>query len=189
MAMNITHHTVPSQGKLLLADPFMADPSFRRAVIFLAEYGPEGSVGFVLNKPTDFMFNDIVDGFPEFPARVYFGGPVEGGNLHFLHRIPDLADSYEVGKGIYWGGGLDDLKTMMTSGSLTPEDVRFFIGYSGWAPNQLDDELLRKNWIVAPGLRPYIFSDKPSSLWSSLLKSLGEDYALLVHSPRHPSLN
>ncbi len=187
--MNISHHTIPSQGKILLADPFMSNPSFRRSVVFLAEYGPAGSVGFVLNRPTDFMFNDIVEGFPHFPARVYLGGPVESGNLHFLHRIPNLPESYEAGKGIYWGGSLDALREMMDAGSLSPSDVRFFIGYSGWEPNQLDEELSQKNWIIAPGNRPFIFSDQPASLWSRLMKSLGEEYALLVHSPRHPSLN
>lgn len=187
--MNTTPRTILSQGKLLLADPFMNDPSFRRSVIFIAEYGPAGSVGFVLNKPTDFLFNDIVDDFPDFPARVYLGGPVEGGNLHFLHRVPNLPDSYEVGKGIYWGGSLEALKGMMIAGTLSINDVRFFIGYSGWEPNQLEDELSQKSWIVAPDARPYIFSDQPSSLWSRLLRSLGDEYALLVHSPRHPSLN
>jgi len=187
--MNITNHTIPSQGKFLLADPFMSDPSFRRSVIFLTEYGPEGSVGFVLNRPTDFMFNDIVEDFPEFPVKVYLGGPVEGGNLHFLHRVPELADSYEVGRGIYWGGSLESLKMLMASGKVTPADIRFFIGYSGWAPNQLDEELSQKNWIIAPATRPHVFNDQPSSLWSSVLRSLGEEYAMLVHSPRHPSLN
>lgn len=187
--MNIIQNTIPAQGKLLLADPFMLNPSFRRSVIFLTEYGPDGSVGFVLNRPAGFMFNDVVDDFPEFPSPVFLGGPVEGGSLHFLHTIPDIEDSYEVNRGIFWGGNLDVLKTRMETGTIEPSDIRFFIGYAGWAPNQLEAEVQQKNWIIAPGACPFVFSNKPSSLWSSVLRSLGNEYALLVHSPRHPSLN
>jgi putative transcriptional regulator len=188
--MNIIQNkTALAQGRLLLADPFMLSPSFRRSVVLLAEYTPEGSVGFVLNRPTDFTFNDIVSGFPEFPSPVFLGGPVEGGTLHFLHALPDLDDSYEVSPGVFWGGNLDVLKARIKSGSIVPSDIRFFIGYAGWAPNQLEEEVAQKSWIIAPGNSPFVFSEKPSSLWSNVLRSLGEDYAMLVHSPSHPSLN
>lgn len=187
--MNTIQNTIPAQGRLLLADPFMLNPSFRRSVVLLTEYTPEGSVGFILNRPTDFTFNDIVTGFPEFPSPVFLGGPVEGGTLHFLHTIPDLDDSYEVSKGVFWGGNLEALQELIKTGSVEPFQTRFFIGYAGWAPNQLEEEVAQKNWIIAPGNSPFVFSKKPSSLWSNVMRSLGEDYAMLVHSPRHPSLN
>lgn len=187
--MKLANDTLLLQGNLLVADPFLQEQPFRRSVVFLAEYTPEGAVGFVLNQPTPFAFNDIVEGFPDFPAPVYLGGPVENQILHFLHTIPNLKGSYHVADGIYWGGNLTMLKSLMQQQVLQPSDIRFFIGYSGWGPQQLDSEIAQKNWIVAPTAPSAIFGPTPSSLWAQLLQSLGHDYALLVHAPSHPSLN
>lgn len=187
--MKLANDTLLLQGSLLVADPFLQERPFRRSVIFLAEYTPDGAVGFVLNQPTSFSFNDIVEDFPDFPAPVYLGGPVENQILHFLHTIPDLKGSYRVADGIYWGGNLNQLKILIQNRAIEPSDIRFFIGYSGWGAQQLDNEVAQKNWIIAPSTHSTVFGETPASLWANVLQSLGHDYALLVHAPQHPSLN
>lgn len=187
--MESAHNDLALQGSLLVADPFLQEQPFKRSVVFLAEHSSDGSVGFVLNHPTSFTFNNVVEGFPDFPAPVYLGGPVESRILHFLHTIPELDGGYHIANDIYWGGNLAQLKTLMQDNTLQSSDIRFFIGYSGWGPQQLAGEIKRKSWIVAPSTPSAVFSTATTSLWAERLQSLGSEYALLVHAPAHPSFN
>ena len=74
-------------GQLLLAEPFMADPYFKRAVVLLCEHGPGGSIGFILNKVIDMPLNELMSDFPEFESEVYYGGPVQTDTLHYIHNV------------------------------------------------------------------------------------------------------
>jgi putative transcriptional regulator len=75
----MTTNSMIKSGQLLVAEPFMLDPYFRRAVILLCEHHDEGSVGFILNKKTDMKVNDLINTFPTFDAEVFYGGPVQTG--------------------------------------------------------------------------------------------------------------
>ena len=72
-------------GKILLAEPFMMDANFRRAVILLCDHHEEGSLGFILNKPLKMSVDELIADFPEFDAEVYFGGPVATDTIHYIH--------------------------------------------------------------------------------------------------------
>jgi putative transcriptional regulator len=81
--------------------------------------------------------------------KVYNGGPVEQDNLYFIHKIPDLIpESIEISLGIYWGGDFDVVLTLINEGKIKSSDIRFFLGYSGWEPFQLEEELEINSWIV-----------------------------------------
>ena len=112
-------------GQILLAEPFMADPHFRRSAILLCEHGDEGSVGFIMNKPLDMRIDELVDPFQGF--ELFKGDLIEG--------------SRKVTDGIYWGGDFEQLKALINSELIQPHDIRFFVGYSGWSERQLDDEM------------------------------------------------
>ena len=139
----------PKKGKLLIAEPSLTgDVSFNRSVVLLAEHNDEGSVGFILNKPLNYSMNDLVDEI-EVPFPVFNGGPVEQDNLYFIHKVPDLIpNSVEISDGIYWGGDFEITVMLVNSGKISQKDIRFFLGYSGWASLQLDQELDSKSWIV-----------------------------------------
>ena len=93
---------IPRRGKLLISEPFLGDPFFKRSVILLSEHTREGTVGFILNKPTEIPINDIIEDFPEFDVRVHFGGPVQKDTLHYIHRLGNkLKGSKEIIKGVY----------------------------------------------------------------------------------------
>lgn len=183
-------HRIPRKGRLLLSEPFLSDPNFRRVVILVAEHSAEGSLGFVLNKPIEYRLNEIVEDFPEFDAPVYLGGPVETDSLHFIHRIPYLADEEdEILPGLYRGSNFERLRFMIQEGHVEPTDVRFFIGYSGWAPNQLQDEMKSKTWIVSASSPKVAFSEDHESMWREILQGMGSKYKAMANYPEDPSLN
>lgn len=180
----------PEQGKLLLSEPFQKDLYFKRTVVLLTEHNEMGSVGFILNKPLDIKIHEAIDDFPEFDSPLYFGGPVSKNQLFYIHTLGEkLEGSIEIASGIYWGGSFDTLRALIEDGIIKPEEVRFFAGYSGWEPSQLDKELEEKSWIVANGKKEYIMNNNTGKLWSNILKSMGQTYAVMANFPEDPSLN
>jgi len=180
----------PTPGSILISEPALKDMYFSRAVVLLADHTEEGSFGLILNKPLDVKFNDIVKGFPEFDAKVFLGGPVNTKNLFFLHRRGDfIRNSQEINEGLYWGGDIEDVKNLLHLGELRSEDIRFYIGYSGWTENQLDEELEELSWLVGqPKLMDLI--QKPSNeMWKHSVRDLGKDYELWVNFPSDLSMN
>lgn len=123
-------------------------------------------------------------------AIVYLGGPVQQNSLHYLHRIEELrGDSEEIQKGVYWGGDFERIRELAEQKQIDPSQIRFFIGYSGWAPGQLDAEMASKTWIVAKGKASFTFSDDSENLWKDILASMGSKYKPLSNYPENPSDN
>ena len=180
----------PSKGILLVSEPFLSDPNFKRSVVLLAEHNAEGSIGFILNRPITFRLNEIVDDFLDFDAPVYLGGPVQQDSLHFIHRIPELAEQGdEIAPGVFWGGNFTRLKHMVLTGGINPDDIRFFIGYSGWGPNQLEQEMEQKAWIISHTRPGFAFTGNPKALWHDILTAMGGKYKAISNYPEDPSLN
>ncbi len=180
----------PSKGVLLLAEPFMADPNFKRSVVFLCENQKSGSIGFILNRPMPLKLAEAVEGIiVNFDARLYFGGPVQTDTLHFIHDVPNLEGAIEIIDGLYWGGDFEALKEMINSGEVKPESFRFFLGYAGWDLSQLDTEIAENSWITFKAKASHIFKTKPESLWKDVLREMGGEYAMMVNFPEDPQMN
>ena len=182
----------PKKGYLLFAEPsIIGDISFNRSVILLADYSEsDGSIGFILNKPLDYSLNDLVPiAHAEF--KVYNGGPVEQDNLYFIHKIPDLIpESIEISLGIYWGGDFDTVVDLINNGKITEEDIRFFLGYSGWEVNQLETELQSNSWIVTENIyKSNLIGKSEDSFWKEKMLELGGDYSIWSNAPENPSYN
>jgi putative transcriptional regulator len=181
----------PQKGKLLIAEPTLTgDVSFNRSVVLLAEHSEEGSVGFILNKPLDYNINDLVTEI-EIPFQVFNGGPVEQDNLYFIHKVPDLiTNSIEISDGIYWGGDFENLIDFINKGLISEDDIRFFLGYSGWSSLQLELELTSKSWIVVQNdYQSAIIHKSSDAFWKEKMLELGGDYLLWSNSPENPSMN
>lgn len=181
----------PYGGCLLLAEPFMEDPNFKRTVIVLVQHNKEdGSLGFVLTRKAPMVLEDVIEGFEGFAAPLYVGGPVQMDTLHYLHSLGDtLPGSVEIAPGLYWGGDFDILKDLVQQGSVQPEQFRFFLGYSGWSPDQLVEEMKDNSWITQPAKPNYIFKTEADTLWKKVLQDKGGDYAIMVNFPENPILN
>lgn len=181
----------PTKGKLLIAEPTLTgDVSFSRSVVLLAEHNTEGSVGFILNKPLEYQINDLVTEI-ELPFQVYNGGPVEQDNLYFIHKVPHLIDnSVEISDGIYWGGDFETTVELINKKIISEDDIRFFLGYSGWSSLQLDQELTSKSWIVIENEHESrIIQKAANAFWKENMIQLGGDYLLWSNAPENPSLN
>ncbi len=185
-----TNNIKPNRGKILISEPFLFDYYFRRSVVLLAEHNKEGSFGVIINKPMNVSFNEVVKNFPEYESKVYLGGPVKTDSLFFLHTYGEIVEnSMPVIDGLYWGGDLEKIKEMLLLGQLDEESIRFFIGYAGWMPKQLDMELKRDSWLVSKFTTDQILSLDPDKMWETSLLELGKKYRHWTNFPSEPTLN
>lgn len=168
----------------------MQDPYFKRSVVLLTEHNANGSFGLILNKPIPMYLNEAIENAPVFDSKLALGGPVQKETLHYLHllghRIPN---STQVMDGVYWGGDFETIKELIATGELNPNNIRLFVGYSGWAEGQLDSEMESKSWIIARAEKELLFSTHPEKLWSSILEKMGSPYDYMVKLPEDPRLN
>lgn len=180
----------PKKGRLLIAEPaILNDQSFNRAIILLTEYTEQSAVGFILNRALNYTINDLL---PEIKCdfTIYQGGPVEQDNLYFVHKVPNLIpDSIKVEEGVYWGGNFDSLKELLDTQKLKETDIRFFLGYSGWSTEQLEDELKENSWFVSENDFHDLFSSDNSSLWKDKLLQKGGKYKIWANAPSDIHLN
>lgn len=178
-----------SKGKLLISAPFLNDV-FKRSVILLTEHNEEGSVGFIINKPTEYKLHHVIEDFPEFDAKVFLGGPVQQNSLNFIHRANNILDGgFEISDGLYWGGNFELLKILAGNGDLNPDDFKFFLGYAGWSPDQLSEELKISSWYLNTPTMENIFPDDSEKLWENILKTMGKQYSIIATFPEDPSVN
>ncbi len=178
-------------GVLLLAEPFMLDPNFRRSVVYLVDYKPEeGAFGTILNRPLEITVGDAVEEFRGISSSLYFGGPVQQESLYFLHRLGDtMRSGFKIFDDIYWGGDFEILKEKLLFEEIEDTQLRFFIGYAGWAPGQLERELEEKAWIVTNARAEDIFHTEGRDLWKKIMEELGDLYRVFASAPEHPMLN
>ncbi len=181
----------PSVGRLLISEPFLTDPNFKRSVVLIAEHQEEGTVGFVLNQPSALLLKNLIPELEDIDFPVYIGGPVGTDTVHFIHRCHDrLNDGEEIAKGIYWGGNFEALKILLANKSIEQDEIRFFIGYSGWGMEQLKRELKENTWIVSDQYHPdLVFTNNEEDLWREVIINLGPKYAHVSNFPSNPNLN
>lgn len=179
------------KGHLLIAEPsIIGDLSFNRSVILLADHTTEGSVGFILNKPLKYTVKDLI---PDIDSnfKIYNGGPVEQDNLYFIHNVPELIpNSIEISKGIFWGGDFEFTKDLINTGVIKKKNIRFFLGYTGWDSEQLENELQANSWILIKNSYENKILGKASvDFWKEKILELGGDYLIWSNSPENPLLN
>ena len=178
-------------GKVLLAEPYMLDPHFKRAAVLLCDHHEEGSIGLIMNKPVNNMKVDqVIDDFPEFDVPMFYGGPVQTDTLHYVHNVGDLLEeSIKIIDGVWWGGNFEKLKFLIASSLILPQNIRFFMGYSGWGEGQLADELTFGAWVVT-GMDPnYLFKIKPENLWKRAMQNKGYHYTVIAQMPEDMNWN
>jgi putative transcriptional regulator len=173
------------QGRLLLADPAMRDPNFARAVVLLAEHDPGGAIGFILNRPLGRQVGELLPG-GEFACLatvpVFRGGPVAIERLSFATLLWDGEDQRLA--------FAPHLTTVRAAAALLEGlDVRAFVGYAGWSPGQVEDELEAKAWIVAESGPETADPQAAAALWPAVLRRMGSFHELLSHTPGEPERN
>ena len=177
-------------GRLLISEPFMLDPNFKRSVILLTEYAESGAMGFILNHQSEYLLGDVMPDVSYSEMPVYVGGPVAANTLHFIHCCPDkIDDGIEICNGVFWGGDFEMVKELVSAYKINENEIKFFTGYSGWTPSQLDDELRENSWIVAEKCNAETIFGHNEQMWKDVVKSMGQRFAHIANFPENPQLN
>jgi putative transcriptional regulator len=174
-------------GQLLVASPTIGEPAFARTVLLVVDHDRDGALGIVLNRPTETRVGAVV---PDIASMfgdedvVHDGGPVQPESLLTVAEFRDPADAAMLVLG----------RVGMVRGDEDPrcpdvERARAYAGYAGWAPDQLDAELARADWLVVPAHPDDLFRPDPERLWHLALERMGGPYARLGTPPEDPSVN
>jgi len=181
------------KGSLLIANPVLPDPNFSRTVILLCDHDDQGSFGLVINRSTQLKAPDLflnINILKSYNEKIYLGGPVSQSMVFFLCRSPTAAGKLEeVCSGVYLGSNLETLESLYSSLENPEQDIRFYLGYSGWSGGQLAEEMEQNSWLVQRANEQFIFLDSESLIWPQAVNSLGEKYQYLTKAPVNPQWN
>jgi putative transcriptional regulator len=162
------------QAHLLIATPDLAEP-FNRSVVLLVQHNENGALGLILNRRTSAELKQAWEKLSEVPchreAAIFLGGPCEG-PLVALHTHEFLLE-IEVMPGVYFCAGKDKLETLASQSDDDAQCVKFFAGYSGWSPGQLENEIARGSWSVMPATREHIFAHE-DELWAKATRFVAD---------------
>lgn len=171
----------PAKGVFLVANRDMSDLRFQRSVIILLLHGDEGSLGVIVNRPTDISLSEAV---PDLPGAgneehtLFFGGPVAMETLLLLVRSHDPpAQAAPVLEEVYWSGSREALEALLAEGKPDSE-LRVYFGRAGWAPGQLEAELTDGSWRLFKADPETLFSQNPDGLWEAFMERLQKQWIM-----------
>ncbi len=189
LMMSLPYDSI-APGMLLVSDPFLQDNHFERSVILVCDHNEEGTFGFCINKKSEYSLGDLLDESSEVEIPVYLGGPVEQNTLHFIHHAGEaIENAIALGNGIFWGGDFEQVKLRIASGIDQAEDYKFFLGYSGWGPSQLKNEIESDTWLIFEAKNEWVFQTEADSIWKTILIQQGGIFAQMANYPKDPRLN
>ena len=162
------------QGIFLVATDQLAHSSFKETVILITHHSEKGATGLAINRPSEYRLNEI---FPEEKElrqhrdEVYLGGPVHTTSVFVLMRTKrPHANMYKIAKDLYFSAGINAL-THGLENLTGDEHARAYVGYTGWAPGQLEHEIHRGDWIIVHADPNIVFDQDHRSIWRKLRKS------------------
>lgn len=180
---------------LLLSMPHLADPNFTRSVVLMIEHNDEGSFGLVVNQTSGIPVSQLLSSIDivwtgDEDAEVFSGGPVTPSSGWVLHEVGDDVElSSDLQTGLEAGGSVVAGPNMALSSSperlrelaqAPPTRTRFLLGYAGWGPGQLAQEMSQGSWLHAPATLELVFDTATDSMWGQALESIGVDPQTLV---------
>ena len=180
-----------TQGCLLLSDPFINDPYFTRVAILLCRHNKKETFGFVLNNFIELDLQKIGDIFGESPTKISIGGPVEPGNLFYIHTLGDkIKDAENILGNLYFGGVYESLIDLVQKDPGLMKDIRFFIGYAGWDYQQLEDEMKEHSWVAVTNITENEIISMPSDdFWKQCMIKQGPKFQMISQFPLDPNDN
>ena len=158
----------PSKGVFLVANPGLPDPRFRRTVVLLLAHGESGTMGLIVNRATDIPLSEVLpglDGSRRESHVLFFGGPVALNGIIFLTRsgAPPEGTSH-VMEDVYFSGDKEVLQHLLGEKKPTDE-LRLYVGHSGWAPGQLASEIERGSWRLVRADAHTVFEMDTDTVW------------------------
>jgi len=178
----VKDHKMLAPG-FLIAMPQLGDSNFYRSVILMLEHGEKGSMGIVVNRLAPLKLGELAKGQDLSIARrnqddqVFIGGPVEPHRGFVLHDCATIAEKHDVIEGLYLSITLDALRPLLENADCK---LRFYLGYAGWGPKQLEKEISAGAWLFSEAHARPTLEGEPHQLWGSTLRQMGVDPAMLV---------
>ena len=163
----------PSKTLFLIARPGMPDPNFRETVVLVTQNESSQATGVIINRPTNRSLAELLpsERFKPFTEPIFFGGPVARQGLFALFRAERLpGEAVTMLPGLYLALQPDTIDALL---NRPPAKIRFFAGYSGWAPGQLRGELDRGDWLVVDADADTVFLSDTSKLWQDMVRRAG----------------
>ncbi|MFB9906615.1 YqgE/AlgH family protein [Allokutzneria oryzae] len=181
-------------GTLLVATPSLVDPNFRRTVVYVIDHRDEGTLGVVLNRPSEIAVHDVLPAWGEHtskPQAIFVGGPVEQKTALCLAALRAGEDVAALDGLIKVSGpvALVDLDTEPEDLVPRVRGLRVFAGYSGWSSGQLDEEIERDDWFVVHALPDDVLTPPGADLWGRVLRRQGMPLSLLATYPEDVKRN
>jgi len=155
-------------GKILVATEEVQGPTFAKTVILLIQYDGTGAMGFVINQPAETTPGELLpelQGLDDYDGTIFWGGPVELSSMRALYRT---ASPPEGAIPVFDSVHRLPLSKELPKGATNTENLRFFVGYAGWAPGQLDREMLFGSWTIIPATEDIVFAEEAGELWKQL---------------------
>jgi putative transcriptional regulator len=178
------------KGRLLISEPSLNDPTFFKSVVLITHHTTDESIGLVINHGTKINLHEIINNIPPNDFPVYIGGPVEKNAVQFIHTLGDaIPSSQKITKGLYWGGDFNKILELISENKISKNEIRFFAGYSGWGEDQLNNEIRENGWIIHKSNVNLCMKHSTEKLWSDLIKTKNQKYAIWANMPKDPSLN
>ncbi|MEN8928907.1 MAG: YqgE/AlgH family protein [Flavobacteriales bacterium] len=183
------------KGRVLISDPFINDDYFSKSVVFLCEVNEKGGFGLVLNHYIPDTLGDFMNRFENIDCskfKISIGGPVDTDSIYYMHTRPDLIpDSIQVNESIFLGNGqkFNEIGDLIENELITHKEIRFFLGYSGWTPGQLQDELIRNSWFVGNIADSTLMTYQEEDIWKKTLEKMSDKHRVISNFPINPLLN
>lgn len=195
--INVPHGAKPAPGALLVAEPFLREEWFNHSVACIIDGGGmhEETLGVVLNRQTDNSLQTVLpDVTRREPISLFCGGPVATDRLFFIHTLGDtiIPGARQLVPGLWLSGSFEAMTKYVNDGYPLEGHIRFFVGYSGWSPGQLQGEIEEHTWAVVPGtvLPPeQLLTGADNGFWHKTVRAMGPAYRGWLYHPLYPHAN
>ena len=176
-----------SAGRLLVSTPYFNDPFFNHSVVLLTDYEEEHTAGLIINRQLPHNVYDLVNEI-RVEEPIFFGGPVLTEAVFLLHSFESCPEASRLLPGVYVGYN-PVLIALIEQHAITNLKYRFLLGYAGWSPGQLEDEIRRNMWVVAPATQSLVFDTPADEIWARTVRRLGPAYEHWLKIPKNITYN
>tara|TARA_B100001989_G_scaffold214560_1_gene164816 strand:- start:359 stop:904 length:546 start_codon:yes stop_codon:yes gene_type:complete len=180
-----------NKGKILVSNfTLLNDLEFNKSVIIIVKDDHEATIGFILNKKSKYIISELNESCKGLDLSVYEGGPVAMDSLHFIHKnCKHFKDSIKINDDLYWGMNFKLAVELLKKDKINKNDIKFFLGYSGWEKNQLRGELDENSWLLSKNFKTKDILETSNVFWKKKINEFGEYYKIWSNSPDNPNLN
>ena len=180
-----------NKGKILVSNfTLLNDLEFNKSVIIIVKDDDEATIGFILNKKSKYIISELNESCKGLDLPIYEGGPVAMDSLHFIHKnCKYFNDSIKINDDLYWGMNFKLAVELLKKDKINKNDIKFFLGYSGWEKNQLRGELDENSWLLSKNFKTKDILETSNVFWKKKINEFGEYYKIWSNSPDNPNLN